>query len=123
MAEAGRARLHCRRRALGLHAGGKAGSVDGTVPVRAGYARGSRRQHLNQPMANPGREVAPSFFSDLIDTLTERGRALLGRLDRSAIPQVDLTALGELLLSRRGEASGVALAQALIASYKAASEK
>jgi malonyl-CoA decarboxylase len=78
---------------------------------------------LNQPMANPGREVAPSFFSDLIDTLTERGRALLGRLDRSAIPQVDLTALGELLLSRRGEASGVALAQALIASYKAASEK
>ncbi len=78
---------------------------------------------MNQPMANPGREVAPSFFSDLIDTLTERGRALLGRLDRSAIPQVDLTALGELLLSRRGEASGVALAQALIASYKAASEK
>jgi hypothetical protein len=48
-----------------------------------------------------------SFFSDIIDTLTERGRALLGRKASGAIPQLDLVALGELLLSRRGEASGV----------------
>ncbi len=54
---------------------------------------------------------ASTFLGDLIDTLTERGRALLGRKgDRDAIPQVDLIALSELLLSRRGEASGVALA-------------
>jgi malonyl-CoA decarboxylase len=62
-----------------------------------------------------------SFFSDIIDTLTERGRALLGRKASGAIPQLDLVALGELLLSRRGEASGVALAQTLLASYNAAS--
>jgi malonyl-CoA decarboxylase len=79
---------------------------------------------MKLPMPNtptPGRGAAPTFFGELIDTLTERGRALLGRRDaRAAIAQVDLTALGELLLSRRGEASGVALAQALLASYTAA---
>ncbi|MET0528810.1 MAG: malonyl-CoA decarboxylase family protein, partial [Microvirga sp.] len=62
-----------------------------------------------------------SFLSDIIDTLTERGRVLLGRKASGAIPQIDLVALGELLLSRRGEASGVALAQTLLASYNAAS--
>jgi hypothetical protein len=63
-----------------------------------------------------------SFFSDIIDTLTERGRALLGRKASGAIPQLDLVALGELLLSRRGEASGVALAQTLLASYNTATD-
>ncbi len=64
---------------------------------------------------------ASTFLGDLIDTLTERGRALLGRKgDRDAIPQLDLIALSELLLSRRGEASGVALAQTLLASYGSA---
>lgn len=65
---------------------------------------------------------APSgFLADLIETLTNRSRAILGRgrsqwtaLARSG---GDLTALGELLLSRRGEASGVAMAEALLASY------
>src|SRR5690606_1458464 len=61
-----------------------------------------------------------SFISDLIDALTERGRALLGRKGGRAIPQLDLVALGELLLSRTGEASGVALAQTLLESYNAA---
>lgn len=68
-----------------------------------------------------GTAETPTFLGDLIDTLTERGRALLGRKgDRSAIPQIDLIALSELLLSRRGEASGVALAQTLLASYGSA---
>jgi malonyl-CoA decarboxylase len=61
-----------------------------------------------------------SFISALIDTLAERGRVLLGRKADRAIPQLDLVALGELLLSRRGEASGVALAQTLLASYNTA---
>ncbi|EIM28762.1 malonyl-CoA decarboxylase [Microvirga lotononidis] len=66
---------------------------------------------------------ASTFLGDLIDTLTERGRALLGRKgERKAIPHLDLIALGELLLSRRGEASGVALAQTLLASYESAPE-
>src|SRR3712207_8055659 len=46
-----------------------------------------------------------SFFNDLMHTLGDRGRALIGR-SREAIAQGDLVALGELLLSRRGEASG-----------------
>lgn len=60
----------------------------------------------------------------MIDTLTERSRALLGRgrsqwmdLARSGD---DLAAFGEALLSRRGEASGVAMAEALLAAYAAA---
>jgi malonyl-CoA decarboxylase len=62
-----------------------------------------------------------SSLGELIDTLAKQGRALLGRFDGSAaIAQADLTALGELLLSRRGEASGVAIAQALLASYQTA---
>jgi malonyl-CoA decarboxylase len=71
--------------------------------------------------SRPGTADASTFLGDLIDTLTERGRALLGRKsDRVAIPQLDLIAMSELLLSRRGEASGVALAQTLLASYGAA---
>ena len=64
-----------------------------------------------------------SFISDLIESITERGRVLLGRKAGRAIPQLDLVALGELLLSRRGEASGVALAQTLLASYNAAPDR
>src|SRR3712207_3857861 len=57
-----------------------------------------------------------SFFNDLMHTLGDRGRALIGR-SRDAIANGDLVALGELLLSRRGEASGVALARTLLDTY------
>ena len=68
-----------------------------------------------------GLETAPAFLSDLIDTLSERGRALLGRKEpQEAVAGGDLASLGELLLSRRGEASGVALAQTLLAAFAAA---
>ncbi|KLK91672.1 MCD, Malonyl-CoA decarboxylase MCD [Microvirga vignae] len=68
-----------------------------------------------------GLEAAPAFFSDLIDTLTERGRSLLGQKGgREIVAKDALPTLGEMLLSRRGEASGVAIAQTLIASYAAA---
>src|SRR3954471_14859870 len=62
-----------------------------------------------------------TFLNDLMSSIAERGRAILGR-SRSVIDQIDLAALGELLLSRRGEASGVALAQTLLASYAAATD-
>jgi len=58
---------------------------------------------------------AQSFLNDLMQTLTERGRALLGR--SRAANNSDLVELAELLLSRRGEASGVVLAQTLLSSY------
>jgi malonyl-CoA decarboxylase len=75
----------------------------------------------NQAPASSG------FLSDLIETLTKRSRALLGR-GRSQWAALarngsDLTALGELLLSRRGEASGVAMAEALLASYARATRE
>jgi malonyl-CoA decarboxylase len=74
---------------------------------------------LSRSMA--GLEAAPAFLSDLIDTLTERGRSLLGqKAAREILAQDALATVGEMLLSRRGEASGVALAQTLLASYSAA---
>lgn len=60
--------------------------------------------------------MATSFLNDLLATLSERGRALLGR-PRGAVKGDDLVELGENLLSRQGEASGVALAAAIIRNY------
>src|SRR2546425_8519788 len=69
------------------------------------------------------RIAAPEFLQGLIETLTERGRAVLGmKPQREAGEDRDLEALGEALLSRRGEASGVALAQSLFAVFEQAGE-
>jgi malonyl-CoA decarboxylase len=62
-------------------------------------------------------------LSNLLTTLTERGRSLLGLSNGArAMSQAELIGLGETLLSRRGEATGVALANTLLASYSAAAE-
>ncbi len=61
-----------------------------------------------------------SFFNDLMQTLGDRGRSLMGR-QREPVRGFDLAAMGEALLSRRGEASGVALARTLLDGYGAAS--
>src|SRR4029077_14949782 len=66
--------------------------------------------------------MAISFLNELLQTLSERGRGLLGR-SRGAPPAENLIALGEQLLSGRGEASGVALARLLLESYAAAKPK
>ena len=66
---------------------------------------------------------APAFLASLLGTLTERGRHLLRGLSAGSEPRVtdgELVELGEALLSRRGEATGVALAQALLAGYNTA---
>lgn len=60
-----------------------------------------------------------SFLNDLFATLSERGRALLGR-PKGPVKGDDLVELGDNLLSRQGEASGVAIATAIIRSYDAA---
>ena len=63
-------------------------------------------------------------FGDLFDMLTDRGRALLRWRDpagRVTAPP-GLPDMGELLLSRRGEASGVALARALVAAGSVVTE-
>jgi malonyl-CoA decarboxylase len=70
-------------------------------------------------------DLTPSFLSDLLSTLTERGRALLrGTFSgngETKLSHQELIQLGETLLSRRGEATGVALAHSLLAGYAAAS--
>ncbi|MGL5168805.1 MAG: malonyl-CoA decarboxylase [Afipia sp.] len=63
------------------------------------------------------------FLGNLLSTLTTRGRNLLGLSSGSdAMSKAELIALGETLLSRRGEATGVALANTLLAGYAAASK-
>jgi malonyl-CoA decarboxylase len=62
-----------------------------------------------------------SFFGEMLNSITERGRALLDRTrDRrgsSAAHSENLLDLCEELLSGRGEASGVALAGEILAKY------
>ncbi len=51
-------------------------------------------------MATLGFDRAPAFLSDLINTLTERGRSLLGLSNGSrAMSKAGLITLGETLLS------------------------
>ena len=60
-----------------------------------------------------GQSMNTAFFSDLLASISERGRALLGRKEidvdptRRAAGVIDLC---EAVLSGRGEASGAALA-------------
>ncbi len=65
---------------------------------------------------------ASGFLSGLLNTLTERSRSLFGLTPSVAMSKTELIALGETLLSRRGEATGVALANSLLSGYAAASD-
>src|SRR6516162_5028558 len=62
-----------------------------------------------------------SFFGELLQSITERGRSLLERArerrDSPAETTENLADLCEELLSNRGEASGVALAREILARY------
>jgi malonyl-CoA decarboxylase len=68
----------------------------------------------------PGRSA---LLSDLLDAISARGRALFGVNEFGALGTrgaSGLIELGEQLLSRRGEASGMALAERLLAEFEAA---
>ena len=62
-----------------------------------------------------------SFFGEMLNSITERGRALLDRTrDRrgnAAAHSESLAELCEHLLTGRGEASGVALAEEILDKY------
>jgi malonyl-CoA decarboxylase len=58
-----------------------------------------------------------SFFGELLQSISDRGRALLKRERTPAAPSESLLDLCEHLLSGRGEASGVALAAEILALY------
>jgi malonyl-CoA decarboxylase len=64
--------------------------------------------------------VNTSFFGELLQTISDRGRALLDRRDRRGAAQERSAGLVELcedLLTGRGEASGVALAREILNHY------
>jgi malonyl-CoA decarboxylase len=63
--------------------------------------------------------VNTSFFGDMLQSIAERGRALVTRDRRGVAEQrsANLAHLCEDLLSRRGEASGVALAREILSRY------
>jgi malonyl-CoA decarboxylase len=65
--------------------------------------------------------MANAFFSDLLSTISERGRTLLRRGGASDAPQdaSELLQLCEALLSGRGEASGIAIARDVFDGYHA----
>src|SRR5579862_8927233 len=63
--------------------------------------------------------MANSLLNELAMTLSDRSRSLLGR-PRAEPMSENLVALGEQLLSGRGEASGVALARLVLDTYVAA---
>jgi len=68
-------------------------------------------------------ERSTGFLGELLNSLTERGRALLRGRNGSELPRLspaELADLGETLISRRGEVTGAALAQALLAGYASA---
>ncbi len=57
-----------------------------------------------------------SFFTDMLQSITDRGRQLLfsGSRTPQVVAEVDLQELCEMLLSSRGEASGMALAAEIL---------
>jgi malonyl-CoA decarboxylase len=65
--------------------------------------------------------VTTSFFSDMLQSIAERSRALIRRERREGARERSdsLVELCEALLSGRGEASGVALANEILADYAA----
>src|SRR5947207_15924476 len=63
--------------------------------------------------------MANAFFTDLLSTISERGRTLLRRGGAPDTKQdaSDLIELCEALLSGRGEASGTAMAREVLDRY------
>ena len=60
-----------------------------------------------------------TFFSEMLQSIADRGRALIQRREPSHERSAGLLELCEALLSGRGEASGVALADQILAEYSA----
>ncbi|HZT50119.1 MAG TPA: malonyl-CoA decarboxylase N-terminal domain-containing protein, partial [Hyphomicrobiaceae bacterium] len=60
-----------------------------------------------------------SFLQELLGNIAEQSRQLLPRSLGGALPKDDLEELTRALLSGRGEASGVAIAAAILERYRA----
>jgi malonyl-CoA decarboxylase len=66
--------------------------------------------------------VTTDFFASLLQTVAERGRALIGLGREPVSGPAEILRRVEELLSSRGEASGVALAQRILTGYVTLSE-
>jgi malonyl-CoA decarboxylase len=62
--------------------------------------------------------VNTTFFSEMLQSIADRGRALIQRREPARERSAGLVELCEALLSGRGEASGVALASDILARYE-----
>src|SRR5436305_8784017 len=64
--------------------------------------------------------MSNAFFADLLTSISERSRSLLGRAESSGANQdaSGLIELCEALLSSRGEASGTAMAREVLDRYR-----
>src|SRR5436305_1609318 len=82
-------------------------------PSHALYSNRPAASHPDQPMNN-------AFFSDLLTSISERGRTLLRRAGSPGQKQTasDLIELCEALLSGAGEASGTAMAREVLDRYQ-----
>jgi malonyl-CoA decarboxylase len=80
-----------------------------------------RSTYLLRRIATDSAPVNSSFFGDMLQTIADRGRALLDRTrerrETSEQRSAGLIELCEQLLSGRGEASGVALAREILVRY------
>jgi len=66
---------------------------------------------------------ASEILGGLLTSLTERGRNLFRSSGDQPKTKEELIALGEALLSRRGEATGVAMASSLLSGYDGATDE
>ena len=67
-----------------------------------------------------------ALLSELLDAISARGRALFGPNEPGGLGSYErsgLIGLGDQLLSRRGEASGMALAERLLAEFESADDE
>lgn len=82
----------------------------------------SSKNRLPIPFVPPQTERKTPLLNELFATLVDRGRNFLLRARVDDL-DVDLISLGEMLLSRRGEAAGVAIAERLLGKYRTSSDE
>lgn len=85
-------------------------------------APASAKIKLPVPFVPREAERRTSLLNELFGKLVDRGRGLLPRA-RTDEHDADLVSLGEMLLSRRGEAAGVAISERLLGKYRASSDE
>jgi malonyl-CoA decarboxylase len=70
------------------------------------------------PLQNWDRRLNVSFFQELLAAVAEQGRQLLPRALRTSDSTAGIIELAKALVSVRGEASGVAIAQQILSLYR-----